>query len=618
MLKNCATLSVLESKRMNRFGIIGKAGWHRPLGTMFFVTFFAVLLAVASAAAQSFTAALDRNVVPVGETVTLSLIFEGGGPGGAPQLPQIRNVAVAPGVNQSSSYTFANGQQTARQTYSYTLIAQTVGDVTIPPMAVPIAGKSVTSQPLTLKIIPTSAAAQNQANTISNLAFLRLIVPKTEVFVGEPFAVEIHLYWQNAQDIRMPQLKAEGFSMGAMPKPAQTRTQIGGAIYNLAVFKLAASAARSGDLTLGPVEGNLTVLIPVNNQRRSRDPFESFFGGPQYQQRPTTIASDAVRMKVLPLPAQNVPEGFSGAIGSYQLSVTAGPTNLGVGDPITIRAKITGRGSIDSIIYPPQSQWRDFNTYPPTSTVETTDELGLVGTKSFEQVLVPQNHEVNVLPPFRFSFFDTTTKSYRTLSSPPILLHVRASGVAAAPLPTLTNSAGGDQRPTADDIIHIRPRLDAAASLTPLYLRPAFLGFQSLPLLLWLALVIKRKRAESLANNPRLRRQREVAQRMREGLKELRAHAEARRSSEFFALLFRLMQEQMGERLDLPASAITEAVIDERLRERGLPEAGVQTLHELFQTCNAARYAPTQSSHELAALIPKLEGVIAELQKVSP
>lgn len=572
---------------------------------------------ITAVAAPTFTTALDRNVVPVGESVTLSLIFEDATPTGAPPLPQIRNVAVTPGVSQSQSFSFINGQQTSRLSYNYTLVAQTVGDVMIPAMSVQIGGKALTSQPLSLKIIPTSAAAQATANSISNLAYLRLIVPKTEAFVGEPFPVEIHLYWVNAQDIRMPQLKADGFSVGAMPKPVQTRTQIGGTIYNLAIFKLTAAAARSGDLSLGPVEGNLTVLIPVPNQRRSRDPFESLFGGQQYQQRPSTIASEVVRMKVLPLPTDNVPEGFNGAIGSYQLTVTAGPTNLGVGDPITVRAKISGRGPIDSLIFPPQTDWRDFNTYPATATTETTDELGLVGSKTFEQVIVPQNHEITVLPPFKFSFFDTGAKSYRTLSSPPIPLNVRASGVAAAPLPTLTNSATGEQRPAVDDIIHIRPRLDAAVSLTPLYLRPAFLGLQAVPVLLWLALLIQRKRSESLANNPRLRRQREVAQRIRDGLKELRSHAEARRSNEFFALLFRLMQEQMGERLDLPASAITEAAIDERLRGRGLSEAGAQTLHELFQTCNAARYAPTQSSHELAALIPKLEGVIAELQKVS-
>ena len=45
-----------------------------------------------------------------------------------------------------------------------------------------------------------------------------------------------------------------------------------------------------------------------------------------------------------------------------------------------------------------------------------------------------------------------------------------------------------------------------------------------------------------------------------------------------------LLQEQLGERLDLPASAITEAVIEEHLRPRNVPETPLAQLHELFQT----------------------------------
>lgn len=575
-----------------------------------------LLAACEGAAAATFTATLDRNVVPVGETVTLSLIFEGVTPTGAPPLPPLRNLAVAQGVNQSSSYSFVNGQQTSRQTYGYTLVAQTVGDVMIPSMQVQVGGKTLTSPALALKIIPTSAADSDPASSMTNLAFLRLIVPKTEVFVGEAFPVEVHLYWQNAREISMPQLQAEGFSMSQMPKPAQTRTQTGNTIYNLAIFKLAASAARSGNLTLGPVEGSLTVLIPITNQRRSRDPFESFFGGQQFQPRPTSLSSATVPMKVLPLPSQNIPEGFNGAIGNYQMSVSAGPTNVGVGDPITVRVQISGRGPIDSILYPAQTQWRDFNTYPATSKAETSDELGLVGTKSFEQVIIPQNHEIKILPPVKFSFFDTSSKSYRTLTGPSIPLTVRPSGVVATQLPSLTNSASGKGPQVADDIIHIRPRLEASNGTdSPLYMRSGFLALQSLPVLVWLALLVNRKRNESLANNPRRRRQREVAQRIRDGLNELCAHAAARQSDQFFAVLFRLLQEQVGERLDLPAIAITEAIVDERLRGRGLSDDAVKTLHELFHVCNVARYAPVQSSQELVALIPKLESVLRELQK---
>jgi hypothetical protein len=128
--------------------------------------------------------------------------------------------------------------------------------------------------------------------------------------------------------------------------------------------------------------------------------------------------------------------------------------------------------------------------------------------------------------------------------------------------------------------------------------------------------MIHRRGRESLANNPRLRRQRQVAQFVRDGLRELGQHAAANQSDEFFATVFHLLQEQLGERLDLPASAITEAVIDERLRPRPVPEETLAALRELFQTCNLARYAPLKSSQELAALIPKVEQALRQLQQI--
>ncbi|HXI50633.1 MAG TPA: BatD family protein [Candidatus Saccharimonadales bacterium] len=565
--------------------------------------------------AAGLTSSLDRNVVPVGESVTLSLTFNGVNPGGAPNLPPIPNVQVAPNISQSSQLTIENGQQTARFTFNYTLVALQPGDVTIPAMQVPIGNQMVASQPLTLKILPANAAAGTPSSP-TNLAFLRLIVPKTNVYVGEPFGVEIHLYVQAAKDVRMPQLRAEGFSLSAIPQPTQTRTQVGGAVYDLVMFRLTATAARSGSLTLGPVEEFLRILIPVNNPRRSRDPFESFFGfgGPRYQELPTTLKSEAVAMQVLPLPSQDIPESFNGAIGNYRLLVNAGPTNLGVGDPITVRIQIAGQGPLDAITLAPQPQWREFTSYPATAKLETSDDMGLQGSKTFEQVLIPQNHEIKALPPFQFSFFDPNARGYRTLTGPAIPLSVHPTATSAPP-PVLTNGLVAAGAPPADDIVHIKPRLELAAG--PLLLsRPWFLGVQGVPMLLWLGLLVRRNRVEALANNPRLRRQREVTARIRGGMHELRGLAEGRQSEQFFALFFRLLQEQLGERLDLPGSAITEAIIDQRLRGGQLGDAALQALQDLFQTCNLARYAPVQSSQELAALLPKLESVLRDLRQL--
>ena len=158
-------------------------------------------------------------------------------------------------------------------------------------------------------------------------------------------------------------------------------------------------------------------------------------------------------------------------------------------------------------------------------------------------------------------------------------------------------------------------RLGSLARIhAPLIQQTWFVALQGVPLLAWLSVLLWRKREESLANNPRLRRQRQVAEIIRGGLAELRRLAAANQADEFFASTFRLLQEQLGERLDLPASAITEAVVEERLRPSGAPEETLTALEEIFQRCNQARYAPQRSSHELASLAPNVESVLRQLQ----
>ncbi len=288
-----------------------------------------------------------------------------------------------------------------------------------------------------------------------------------------------------------------------------------------------------------------------------------------------------------------------------------------VGDPITVRVQISGHGALDALTLPDQPAWRDFKAYPPTQNLKTTDQLGIEGMKTFEQIVTPQNTDVHELPAFSFSFFDPGAKTYRTLTQPPVQLAVHSAGTTPAPVIAATKSANSPT-PPPQDILPIKEQFGVLAPAgPPLLTRPAFLAAQSLPLLAWLAAFVWRKRTDSLANNPRLRRQRRVAGLIQSGLNDLRRLAAENNSDEFFATLFRLLQEQLGERLDCPSSSITEAVIDERLILLGAPEPVLAGLRELFQLCNQARYAPLRTSGELAAVIPQLENAIRELQKVN-
>lgn len=566
-------------------------------------------------AAPSVTAQLDRDTVALGETVTLSLTFAEASPGGAPQLPTLPGLRYE-GVSQSSEVSIVNGATSQRVTLNYTLSPTQEGTLVIPAMQMNVGGKLLATQPLTLRVIKGA----NAAGVNTNVAFVRLLAPRTNVYVGETFPVQVQLYFQElGEQLQMPQVQAQGFTLIPTPKGAQRQStaRVGNANYNVLILEMAATAARAGDLPFGPVEWPVVALVPDPGSR-GRAPFGFFGFGPTGRPQRMNLVSEPVMIHVQPLPAEGAPESFSGAIGTFQMKVTAGPTDPAVGDPITVQVEISGKGALDAVKLPEQPAWREFKVYPPTSKTAPSDAFGQAGAKTFEMVVEPQNHEIRRLPPVQFSFFDPEARTYRTLTGPTFPLSVSQGTPGSAPPPALPNAAPSGEQPAADDLVHIKPRLDGSAAAGRLLLRePWFLAMLALPPAAWLALLVARRRREALANNPRLLRQRQVARRIREGLQELRAHADAQQAEPFFATLFRLLQEQLGERLDMPASAITEAVIDEKLAGRGLSAEFLASLHELFQTCNQARYAPVQSRHEMSVLIPKLETALSELQKIN-
>lgn len=571
-------------------------------------------LMAAKAGAATFNAALDRDTITLGESATLSLAFADGQPQDPPSPPPIANLPITY-IGPSSQFSVINGQVSSSVTYNFTVTPRQAGDYTIPAISANVGGQKLSSQPLTLKVLKPTAPPPEAVNSGSQLAFLKLVLPRKELYVGETVAGQFQIYVQSRvgmSGLQLTGFPADGFNVGKMTEGQRRQAQIGNSVYTVIPVSFTLKPVKVGQLTLGPVTANATLELPSpNRQRDFFDPF-GMLGG--REQRQVSLATDPQNVQSQRLPTENVPANFNGAVGTYSLNLTAGPTNVAAGDPITVKIQITGRGSLDSLTLPDQPAWHDFKTYPPTTKVETTDALGLQGTKTFEQIVTPQNADLKALPPVSFSFFDPEQKAYRTLSQPAVPLVVRPAG--AAPTPTfLTARKEPDNAPPTQDIVPIKQRVGALAQVgIPLIEQPWFLGIQSVPVLALLSAVLWRRRTDQLANNPRLRRQRQVSQIVRDGLADLRNLAAQNNSDGFFATVFRLLQERLGERLDLPATAITEAVIEEHLRPRNLPEPLLASLQDLFQACNLARYAPIQSSQQLAAMIPKLESVLKELE----
>jgi hypothetical protein len=471
-------------------------------------------------------------------------------------------------------------------------------------------GQRVSSLPLKLKALREDPSSPPPA-LATNMAFLWLVFPKSELYVGEAVVGELRLYLRqevgNINNPQIPQLTGDGFILGKFNQGQQFKRIVGNASFTVIPMPFAATAIKTGPLTIGPVNGSVTLLGGRTD-----------FFGRYSQSAQATLNVEAQTFQSLPLPVENTPPLFTGAVGNYTMTASVGPTNVAAGDPITVRIAISGRGALDSITLPEDKSWGGFKAYPPTSSIEVSDQFGFQGTKTFEQIISPESTDIRELPAITFSYFDPDVKQFRTLTYPATKLTVRPGGVNVAPAVAVkTGGASSETPPPQQDIVPIKQRLGSLSkTFAPLMTQPAFIAVPTAPMLAFLAAFIWRKRTDSIANNPRLRRQRQVEATIRSGLENIHQLAAQNKSDEFFAELAHLLQEKLGERLDTSASGITEAVIDEKLRPRGIPDSTLTALHELFQASNLARYAPIKSSHELAAIIPRLESALKKLEEV--
>jgi hypothetical protein len=618
MVKN-EPLNKIGKFRQPLLGCRGKypAYRHQPGLNLFSVA--AILLVFSFAAvvhASSFTASLDRDSITLGEQATLSLTFEGGQSKSVP-TPVVTGLQFTQ-TGTSQNVSFINGAMSSTVTVTFSVTPRLAGEFTIPALPADVNGQQLATTPLKLIVLKASAPTAAAVNSGSEVAFLKFNFPDQKVYVGQSAVGRLELYLrddvQNFGNFQLTGSPMDGFSVGKIAEPPNQRRRVraGNHTYTIISYAVPLTAVKTGAFTLGPFTASVIVVVPSQND--GGDPMIRFFN--QGEQKQVTLASEPVNVESLALPEENQPANFTGAIGDFTMTATAGPTNLTVGDPITVRVQITGRGALDAVTLPAQEAWRDFKTYPPTTKSDPGDQYGFQGTKTFEQIVSPLNSDVHELPPLSFSFFNPDDGQYHTLTQAAVPLVVKAAG--ASPMPVIAankNSVAENQTP--QDILPIKENLGTLAmKSTPLVLQPVFLTAQAMPVLAFFAAFIWRRRADNLANNPRLRRQRAVAQLVHDGLNDLHKFAAENKPDEFFALLFRLLQEQLGERLDCPASAITENVVEENLVLHGAPETLRHDLRELFHFCNQARYAPMRGSSELNLVAAQFEKTVGELQEV--
>lgn len=573
--------------------------------------------------AASYNAVLSQNPVPLGESTTLQLRYNNCEPDKIPEIPKIDGLTITyVGPSRSRSIQIINRRsiESTLTIHQYNIVSEKVGTYKIPPIESQINGKAYHTKALPLNV--------SKGVDYSQYAFLQAHIPKQETkqktYLGEVFPIHIHFnYLSTAKLEESPVISSDGFVISEAGRPSQRRVPHNNRHYNRVTFTYLAKAVKTGELTIGPVALNVALFFQDNSRRR-RDLLDSFFSDSFFNnntiRRDVTLRAEPVQINALPLPVEGKPDGFNGAVGNYpHMKAHASPATVAAGDPVTITMTIQGEGDLEALSMPSLDSWREFQQYPETFTINYSDEIGLRGVKTFEKIVIPNNAEIQNIPEIEFSFFDPQEEQYKTLRQDPIPLTVKPNLTKASqPVVAAESEKGGEIPKIADNIVHIKPHLGgiAASRTAPWLRRPWFWGLQALPVIAWIVCWLYRSRRNALHKNPRALRRKRVKTIVEEGIQTLENMASENRSDEFFVVLFRLLQEQIGERLDLPANAITEAVIETKLRDCGLEPEVCQTLDQLFQSCNQARYAAIDSSKELAQIAATAKSALRELQNL--
>lgn len=396
--------------------------------------------------------------------------------------------------------------------YNYTILPLKAGTFTIPPQVVRSASGVLRTPPLTLNVSPaengaTSSTRRGGGSALDekNIVFAELIVPKTSAYVGEVIPAEIRLGINNRVPHRLIEgatLSGQGFTAQRMPNPEQTLESVNGRTYEIITFRTAITPVKSGKLEIAAKDAKAIVRVPRRGGSRPRSPFDIFgmddpFSDPFFtdplaaggEQREVKFSSETTTIEVKPLPA-NAPPNFSGAVGNFSLTTEVKPKNAQVGDPLTVTASISGRGSFDRVTAPTMENERGWHTYPPGSNFKADDDIGISGTKTFEIVLTP-NEPKEAVPPLLFSYFNPIKESYVTLRGDKLPVVVEG-GAAPSATPAIASASAVPNapraRPTAapqgQDILYQRTDHGGwGQTFIPVFQRPVFWAAQAVPFL---------------------------------------------------------------------------------------------------------------------------------------
>lgn len=345
-------------------------------------------------------------------------------------------------------------------------------------------------------------------------------------------------------------------------------------------------ANRIGEYSFGPVVVKGTFVVGAESN--------------EYVGKRIVAIAPAVAVNVKEVPTPR-PINFIGGIGDYEIKVSASPTRLRVGDPMTLTMDVLAKGSSESsdlISAPDLSQneaiARDFDVIDKEPVGKSDGKV-----KSFSYGLRPKSVGVSI-PPLSFSTFDARREVFTELLSASVPLEVSEAksidknlivGTRRDKLQSMEADKSGvfqgsfDMYPIQAEDPDVRVWFGFAGGSWLVAIASLF----------WI-----RHRRQSLADGTVLRRSRAKGAALG-SLDEAQRGLEGRDYEGAIASVRKAIVELVADCLDLPPRGLTTDNILEHLSDYPLSKELRESLMQLLGTLDAAQYGGVspENVHEM-------------------
>lgn len=523
-------------------------------------------------------------------------------------------------AGSGTSMQMVNGRTTTSYSENYAITAGQPGAMRLPPVTVIVDGKSYTTNPVEVTV--------SEPGTADNMA-IEMVLAEEQCYVGQPVILTVR--WVFTGRIQNPSMDVPVFQSDDFY--IEDLTPDSGDAQNRSTIHGVPVTLRENRRLVQGVEGTVIsfrkVLIPKQPGRFRLEPVTvsvnmavgrvrtgDFFNPYRMKYERVSARSNPAELHVLPLPDEGRPSRFYGLVGRYTISASAAPTEVSVGDPITLTIRVGGNPYLKPVQWPELEQVPGLaNNFKVPS--ERASPVVEDGDKVFTQTIRANNDEVEAVPAIPLAYFDPDRGEYAIARTDPIPLTV-------APTRILTDAdvEGGTATPFNREVEAVRKGLsanyygpellvDQRFTLGSAIASPAYAAIWAIPLLGLLASATVKLAGRSSAESVARKRRRNAARSAIRFLRTARHGApsaarsapdggQARgpaptRAAPNYGVLLNAMKGYVGDRFDRVAASLTaddcyHAILD----ATGDAEAAAR-YRDLIAACEAARYAPVDA-----------------------